>query len=288
MLSLSSFRMLAMIRENPSLICLSEKTGLSVQTVRRTLEAVDKEYDCQLFSSFSSESAELSDAGDVYAAAAQKIIRILSDADARAEKIIRERRNAVVVGSVSKSLDKRLKNLDGFRLRNVFFDITDTNAGDSMRNLGKSLDMVIGFYDDALLKRYKLEALTFSDKAMAVAASSSSSVSRKKHLDIEDIYEHRLYVPRKGFSRRIDNFVNDIKDFHPRIEIMNAESYSPELMRKIREDDDFLLASQDMDLSGYSLKCIPVDWNYKISYGLLYSAKCEKAVQVVDSLLSDD
>ena len=123
---------------------------------------------------------------------------------------------------------------------------------------------------------------------MAAAVSSSSPLARKKNLDIEDLYEHKLYVPRKGFSRRIDNFVHDMHDFHPRIEIVNTASYTPELLKTVSENGDFILSSPAMDLSGYSLKSVPVDWIYKMNYGLLYSSKNGKAIDVVKALTSNN
>ena len=76
-------------------------------------------------------------------------------------------------------------------------------------------------------------------------------------------------------------------DFHPRIEIVNADSYSPELFKTVSDNDDFILSSSVMDLSGYSLKSICVDWIYKMNYGLLYSSKSEKAAEVVKALSAE-
>ena len=287
MLSISSFQMLAYIMENPSLTAVAEKMDVSVQTVRKNLEALDKEYGCQMFRSLALDVAELSDAGLVYASAAVKICNILSDADRKAEKIIKERQDAVIVASLSRGLDKKFRKLEGFRFKSIFLDASDKNSEDVLRNLGKDADIVIGFYDDALLKRFRLEAVSFSS-AMAAAVSSSSPLARKKNLDIEDLYEHKLYVPRKGFSRRIDNFVHDMHDFHPRIEIVNTASYTPELLKTVSENGDFILSSAAMDLSGYSLKSVPVDWIYKMNYGLLYSSKNEKAADVVKALTSNN
>lgn len=279
--------MLAYIMENPSLTAVAEKMDVSVQTVRKNLEALDKEYGCQMFRSLALDVAELSDAGLVYASAAVKICNILSDADRKAEKIIKERQDAVIVASLSRGLDKKFRKLEGFRFKSIFLDASDKNSEDVMRNLGKDADIVIGFYDDALLKRFRLEAVSFSS-AMAAAVSSSSPLARKKNLDIEDLYEHKLYVPRKGFSRRIDNFVHDMHDFHPRIEIVNTASYTSELLKTVSENGDFILSSPAMDLSGYSLKSVPVDWIYKMNYGLLYSSKNEKAIDVVKALTSNN
>ena len=279
--------MLAYIMENPSLTAVAEKMDVSVQTVRKNLEALDKEYGCQMFRSLALDVAELSDAGLVYASAAVKICNILSDADRKAEKIIKERQDAVIVASLSRGLDKKFRKLEGFRFKSIFLDASDKNSEDVLRNLGKDADIVIGFYDDALLKRFRLEAVSFSS-AMAAAVSSSSPLARKKNLDIEDLYEHKLYVPRKGFSRRIDNFVHDMHDFHPRIEIVNTASYTPELLKTVSENGDFILSSPAMDLSGYSLKSVPVDWIYKMNYGLLYSSKNEKAIDVVKALTSNN
>lgn len=287
MLSISSFQMLAYIMENPSLTAVAEKMDVSVQTVRKNLEALDKEYGCQMFRSLALDVAELSDAGLVYASAAVKICNILSDADRKAEKIIKERQDAVIVASLSRGLDKKFRKLEGFRFKSIFLDASDKNSEDVLRNLGKDADIVIGFYDDALLKRFRLEAVSFSS-AMAAAVSSSSPLARKKNLDIEDLYEHKLYVPRKGFSRRIDNFVHDMHDFHPRIEIVNTASYTPELLKTVSENGDFILSSPAMDLSGYSLKSVPVDWIYKMNYGLLYSSKNGKAIDVVKALTSNN
>ena len=127
--------------------------------------------------------------------------------------------------------------------------------------------------------------VSFTDTQKAISYSMTSFFTTggirggKKKLDIEDLYEKKLFVPHEKFNRRIDILVGDLRDFHSRIDIVRYDAITMAFLEELSTSEDFLLVSEHMDLSSFGLNVLPVDWNYKVQYGLVYSQKPESKVE---------
>ncbi len=280
MLYNQSYNLLAQARDNPDMNALASSHNVSKETMRRHLESLNEGIPSSLYVRLDNERVELSETGKVYANACEKINRLVIDAELKAEKFKREREGSISVASLCRSVDRKLKSLaQETRFRMRFFDPSGVNATSSLKVCGRDFDAAMTFYDDSFLKRNRLKAFELYNDNIAVAFSKNSDNAGKKKLDIEDLYEKKLFVPHEKFNRRIDVLVGDFRDFHSRIEIVHYDVITMTFLEELSSCEDFLLVSQHMDLSSFGLNVLPVDWNYKVQYGLVYSQKPESKVE---------
>ena len=275
MLYNQSYNLLAEARDNPDMNLLATSHNVSKETMRRHLESLNEGIPSSLYVRLDNERVELSETGKVYANACDVI-----DAELKAEKFKREREGSISVASLSRSVDRKLKSLaheTRFKVR--FFDPSGVNASSSLKVCGRDFDAAMTFYDDSFLKRNRLKSFELYNDNIAVAFSKKSENAGKKKLDIEDLYEKKLFVPHEKFNRRIDILVGDLRDFHSRIDIVRYDVITMAFLEELSTSEDFLLVSEHMDLSSFGLNVLPVDWNYKVQYGLVYSQKPESKVE---------
>lgn len=280
MLYNQSYNLLAQARDNPDMNALASSHNVSKETMRRHLESLNEGIPSSLYVRLDNERVELSETGKVYANACEKINRLVIDAELKAEKFKREREGSISVASLSRSVDRKLKALaheTRFRMR--FFDSSGVNASSGLKVCGRDFDAAMTFYDESFLKRNRLKAFELYNDNVAVAFSKNSENAGRKKLDIEDLYEKKLFVPHEKFNRRIDVLVGDLRDFHSRIDIVRYDVITMAFLEELSSCEDFLLVSQHMDLSSFGLNVLPVDWNYNVQYGLVYSQKPENKVE---------
>lgn len=280
MLYNQSYNLLAEARDNPDMNLLATSHNVSKETMRRHLESLNEGIPSSLYVRLDNERVELSETGKVYANACEKINRLVIDAELKAEKFKREREGSISVASLSRSVDRKLKSLaheTRFKVR--FFDPSGVNASSSLKVCGRDFDAAMTFYDDSFLKRNRLKSFELYNDNIAIAFSKKSENAGKKKLDIEDLYEKKLFVPHEKFNRRIDILVGDLRDFHSRIDIVRYDVITMAFLEELSTSEDFLLVSEHMDLSSFGLNVLPVDWNYKVQYGLVYSQKPESKVE---------
>lgn len=280
MLYNQSYNLLAQARDNPDMNALAASHNVSKETMRRHLESLNEGIPSSLYVRLDNERVELSETGKVYANACEKINRLVIDAELKAEKIKREREGSISVASLSRFVDRKLKSLaheTRFRMR--FFDPSGVNASSSLKVCGRDFDAAMTFYDESFLKRNRLKAFELYNDNVAVAFSKNSENAGRKKLDIEDLYEKKLFVPHEKFNRRIDVLVGDLRDFHSKIDIVRYDVITMAFLEELSSSEDFLLVSQHLDLSSFGLKVLPVDWNYNVQYGLVYSQKPENKVE---------
>lgn len=280
MLYNQSYNLLAQARDNPDMNALAASHNVSKETMRRHLESLNEGIPSSLYVRLDNERVELSETGKVYANACEKINRLVIDAELKAEKFKREREGSISVASLSRFVDRKLKSLaheTRFRMR--FFDPSGVNASSSLKVCGRDFDAAMTFYDESFLKRNRLKAFELYNDNVAVAFSKNSENASRKKLDIEDLYEKKLFVPHEKFNRRIDVLVGDLRDFHSKIDIVRYDVITMAFLEELSSSEDFLLVSQHLDLSSFGLKVLPVDWNYNVQYGLVYSQKPENKVE---------
>lgn len=280
MLYNQSYNLLAQARDNPDMNALAASHNVSKETMRRHLESLNEGIPSSLYVRLDNERVELSETGKVYANACEKINRLVIDAELKAEKFKREREGSISVASLSRFVDRKLKSLaheTRFRMR--FFDPSGVNASSSLKVCGRDFDAAMTFYDESFLKRNRLKAFELYNDNVAVAFSKNSENAGRKKLDIEDLYEKKLFVPHEKFNRRIDVLVGDLRDFHSKIDIVRYDVITMAFLEELSSSEDFLLVSQHLDLSSFGLKVLPVDWSYNVQYGLVYSQKPENKVE---------
>ena len=104
------------------------------------------------------------------------------------------------------------------------------------------------------------------------AVSREHRLAGKKRLEIEDLYGETLMMVRRDDSGVNDEIRNDLERNHPQIHIEDTpQFYDLYVFNRCAETGNVLLTIECWQEVHPGLVSIPVNWDYSIPYGLLYS-----------------
>lgn len=163
------------------------------------------------------------------------------------------------------------KSFPDYKLHLVPFEDDHDGILSEIEKLGQKFDFLIGVCDSKSwmslcnfmpLGRYK----------KMIAVSREHKLASKKILDIRDLYGETLMMVKKGDSGVNDYIRNDIEKNHPKIKIEDTtQYYDLSVFNRCAETGNALLTIECWQDVHPGLVSIPVNWDYCIPYGLLYS-----------------
>lgn len=100
----------------------------------------------------------------------------------------------------------------------------------------------------------------------------SHRLASKDIIEIEDLYGETLMMVKKGDSEVNDRLRHDLEKNHPQIKIEDTPRfYDLSVFNRCDETGNVLLTVQCWRDVHPGLVSIPVNWDYDIPYGILYS-----------------
>lgn len=163
------------------------------------------------------------------------------------------------------------QNFPDYKLHLVPFEDNHEGILSEIEKLGEKFDFLIGVCDSkAWLSLCNFLPLGRYKKMIAV--SREHALACKIHIDIEDLYGETLMMVRRGDSGVNDFIRNDLEKNHPQIHIEDTpQFYDLSVFNRCAETGNVLLTIECWREVHPGLVCIPVNWDYSIPYGLLYS-----------------
>ncbi len=170
------------------------------------------------------------------------------------------------------------KDFPGYKLHLVPFEDNHEGILSEIKNLGEKFDFLIGVCDSkAWLSLCNFTPLGQYKKMVAV--SREHRLAAKDRLDISDLYGETLMMVARGDSGVNDFIRNDIEINHPQIHIEDTpQFYDLSVFNRCAETGNVLLTIECWQEVHPGLISIPVNWEYSIPYGLLYSFNADKDV----------
>lgn len=158
-----------------------------------------------------------------------------------------------------------------YKLHLVPFEDNHEGILSEIETLGKKFDFLIGVCDSReWLSRCNFLPLGQYKKMIAV--SREHRLAPKKRLNIEDLYGETLMMVGRGDSGTNDFIRNDLEKNHPKIQIEDTpQFYDLSVFNRCAETGNVLLTIECWQEVHPGLISIPVNWDYNIPYGLLYS-----------------
>jgi hypothetical protein len=105
-----------------------------------------------------------------------------------------------------------------------------------------------------------------------IAVPREHRLAKKNRINLEDLYGETLMMVKKGDSGVNDFIRNDLEQNHPKIHIEDTpQFYDLSVFNHCAESGNVLLTIECWKDVHPMLVSIPVDWEYSIPYGLLYS-----------------
>lgn len=163
------------------------------------------------------------------------------------------------------------KKFPDYKLHLVPFEDDHDGILSEIKKLGEKFDFLIGVCDSkAWLSLCNFMPLGRYKKMIAV--SREHRLARKSSIDLEDLYGETLMMVKRGDSGVNDFIRNDLENNHPQIHIEDTpQFYDLSVFNRCAETGNVLLTIECWQEVHPGLVSIPVNWDYSIPYGLLYS-----------------
>ena len=170
------------------------------------------------------------------------------------------------------------KNFPDYKLHLVPFEDNHDGILSEIEKLGEKFDFLIGVCDSkAWLSLCQFLPLGKYKKMIAV--SRNHRLASKSRIDIQDLYGETLMMVCRGDSGVNDFIRNDLEKNHPQIHIEDTpQFYDLSVFNRCAETGNILLTIECWQEVHPGLVSIPVNWDYNIPYGLLYSLNAPKDV----------
>ena len=158
-----------------------------------------------------------------------------------------------------------------YKLHLVPFEDNHEGILAEIEQLGKKFDFLIGVCDSREWLR-RCNFLPLGRYTKMIAVSREHRLARKESIRIEDLYGETFMMVERGDSGVNDFLRNDLEKHHPRIHIEDTpQFYDLSVFNRCAETRNVLLTLECWKEVHPGLVSIPVDWEYSIPYGLLYS-----------------
>lgn len=161
----------------------------------------------------------------------------------------------------------------------VNFDNTPENAREILRNMGKSIDIVAGIFDETMLSLRGCAALELKKVPICCAVSIYHPLAQKSRLTVEDLYGQDLLLMKRDWSKYVDQMRDELWQQHPQIHIVDFSFYNVEVFNRCENSSALLMAVPIWENVHPLLKILPVDWPYTIPFGLLHAPEPSATVQ---------
>ena len=174
------------------------------------------------------------------------------------------------------------------KFRLVPFENTPENAREILANMGQNIDVIAGIFDETMLELRKCNGVELSKEPFCVAVSLHHRFAGRKSLEPEDLQGENLLLMRKGWSKTVDELREKLTVDYPDINIVDFDFYNVDIFNRCENSNDLLLSIKSWESVHPLVKIIPVNWNCRIPYGLLYakepSAKVERLIEAVQGI----
>ena len=176
-----------------------------------------------------------------------------------------------------------------YRLHIVPFEDDHEGIVSEIAQLGTKFDFLIGVCDSRTWLD-KCNMLQIGQFRKMCAVSREHRLASKECLEISDLYGETLMMIAEGDSGVNDFIRNDLTRNHPQIRIEDTPHfYDISVFNRCAETQNVLLTLECWKDVHPGLVTIPVNWDYKIPYGLMYALDPPKDVikfvETVDFLL---
>lgn len=262
----------------------AEALFVTPTAVMKQINALEKRLGIALFSR-TNHGLQLTKAGESFLQDAKYIVEYSERAIEKVKEIDgKEKRTGVRIGTSIMTPAKFLldiwtqlqKNMPSMQIELIPFENTPENAREILRNLGKYIDVVAGIYDDGFLIERGCQAAHLEDKTLALAVPYTHPLSSKDVITFDDLRDTAIMFITKGW-RVMDEIRKDL--FLKGIDLIDFDFFNLNAFNKAVKDNVPIMAIDGWESIHPLLKIIPVEWDYKIPFGIMYSLSPSKQVQ---------
>jgi len=233
------------------------------------------------------QGTQLTAAGRSVYLDAKKIIKQSEQAIARARQIAKNEQQAIRVGTSILRPCKTLVDLwskidDGTQsvtTHIVPFADSPANMEIMLDSLGREIDCFVGPCDSLTWKeRYNI--LSLKPVSCCVAIPRKHRLSRKKKLTWDDLDGETFMLVKQGDSPVLNRMRDEIKRKHPQITLFDTPHFYDTSVFNQCEQMGCVMETLDIWRDVHpSIVTLPMEWDYKMPYGIVYAKHPSEAVQ---------
>lgn len=256
----------------------AEKLFISPTAVMKQINTLEKRLEVTLFTR-SAGGVHLTAAGKIIYKDAKFIIEYANKSVSEAKTSMHAADTTFCVGTSALNPAKPFMDLwyqvsdkfPDYKLHLVPFEDNHEGILSEIEKLGIKFDFLIGVCDSRTwLDRCKMLPLGRYKKMIAVPRNHH--LAKKEKIKITDLYGETLMMVQAGDSGANDFIRHDLETNHPAIHIEDTPPYYDlSVFNRCAETGNALLTIECWRDVHPGLVTIPVEWDYSISYGLLYS-----------------
>ncbi len=282
----------AAVADSGSFTKAAENLYISPTAVMKQLNSLEEHLNLKLLER-GPKGVRLTPAGEVIYQDAKFLFDYSRHSIENARQAMRAKEASFIVGTSMLNPAKPFMDLwykvgrefSNYKLHLVPFEDNHEGILSEVSQLGKKFDFLIGVCDSKSWLN-KCQFLTLGTYKKMCAVSRTHRLARKEKLEIEDLYGETLMMVPEGDSGTNDFIRNDLRKNHPQITLEDTpQFYDISVFNRCAETGNVLLTIECWQDIHPALVSIPVNWDYDISYGLLYASEpSESVLKFVSSL----
>ena len=170
----------------------------------------------------------------------------------------------------------------------ITFENTPENAREILANMGKNIDVIAGIFDETMLELRGCDGTEISREPFCVAVSIHHRLAKKEKITLDDLAGENLMLMQRGWSYYGDMLRDDMMKNHPEINIVDFNLYNVEAFNRCENNNEVLLAFKSWESVHPLIRIIPVEWDYKMPFGILHSktpsAKVKRLIKAINKV----
>lgn len=263
--------------EKGSFAKAAEELYVSHNAVMKQINLLESHLNLRLFRR-SSRGLTLTPAGELIYREAKAMIKRSNKALAQAHALAAQEEVTIRVGSSLMRPGRAVVDLwQGIReqcpeikLRMVPFDDDWKSYQNTIDSLGKEIDVIFGLFPPSSL-RGSCSLLELGRAPLCCGIPMKHPLAAHEQLNVQDLYGKQLHILRRGSSPDIDALRDFLLQNHPQIQLTDLPDYDMDVLRSFDTIDGIVITAEIWKYAHPSLVTIPVDWEFSVPYGLLYS-----------------
>lgn len=283
------------VAEQGSFLKASKELYITAASVMNQINKLESDIGVKLIER-TNQGTQLTAAGRSFYKDANKLIKQAEQAIARTRQIAGSEKQAIRIGTSILRPCKMLVDLwseidDGtlpVTIRIVPFDDSPASMESMLETLGKKIDCFVGPCDSLAWKgNYNILVLTEGECCIAVPRKHR--LSRKNKLQWSDLDGETLMLVKRGSSHVLNCLRDEIETKHPRITILEIPHFYDTNIFNECEQTGCIMETLDIWKDVHpSIVTMPMEWDYKMPYEIVYAKKPSKQVQDFISIIQNN
>ena len=276
----SQIKTFILVADRGSLSKAAEDLFVTPASIMKQMNALEDRLNLKLLKR-TNQGIELTDAGRYIYDSAKKIISESENAVQKARAIEQQSTKTIRIGSSFLNPGKVLLDLwnkvapssTEYRFKIIPYDDYHDQILSVVQSLGSKIDFMVGSFSSKQMLNisdfYKLGYYR-----LCVAVPKNHRFASKTKLSLKDMHGEHLITVKGGDAIQLDEFLKKLKMTHPQIIFDETHYfYDIETFNTCEVTGSLLLTLDTWADIHPSLITLPVEWDFSVPYGLLFSRK---------------